>query len=433
MMQKNRDLTSVVKQKLCNSCGACFAACSRSAISYTETVGGYIFPAINQSLCNNCGLCYKVCPGVHFRDTLEKQMPEDPFIGRIENTFIGKSNDEEIYRNSQSGGIVTALLIHLLETKQIDAAVVSIMKSATPPRGEVILANNRADLIKAQKSKYTPIPVLKAIRKISSSDCRVALVGLSCHMHGLYNLCDLYPSLEKKVTVKIGLICDRTLTAAAVDFLAHNTSEKKICNITFRDKNKPSYPGNVVLHTVNNRDYVLDARRRMEIKDFFTPARCTICFDKMNVFSDITVGDPHGIKDADRINGESLVINRSDIGTTVLKSAIEHDALTLREVSCKKAVAGQKIDQKKITWQSRAAFWESHLDDVPEYFDILKRDHNKKTEAKAVVQNAFKLDTFQNREKLLYFYRKKLFLKNVKESSVRVFRKMKNVCLKKIQ
>lgn len=311
-MKKN--ISDIRLAKLCCSCGACSYICRKNLITFKESIGGYLEPYINSSKCTDCGLCYHVCPSIHLGPNLKNQLPNDPFIGNIKTAYIGKSIDSEIYKNSQSGGVVTALLNHLFKTQQIEAAIVTVMKHSNPPRGDVILARNKYDLLIAQKSKYTPVPVLKILKEINDIRGKIAIVGLPCHIQGLYNILDLKPDLKDKIVLKVGLICERVLTTAAIDFLTYKAKIKNPNHIVFKDKNRPHYPGNIIVSSNKGEEVELDPQNRMLIKDYFTPVRCAICWDKMNVFSDITFGDPHGIPDIDRLLGEGLILPRTDVG-----------------------------------------------------------------------------------------------------------------------
>ncbi|MDT8365182.1 MAG: Coenzyme F420 hydrogenase/dehydrogenase, beta subunit C-terminal domain [bacterium] len=337
-------------------------------------------------------------------------MPEDPFTGPLPTAWVGRATDEGIYRNSQSGGVVTALLDHLHRTGAVRASVVAIMMPGNPPRGDVLLALDQKDLMVSQKSKYTPIPILKAIREIRKVDGNVAVVGLPCHIHGLLNLVDLFPELRKKLRFRIGLICDRIMTTAAIDFLIGKTAGKRSCELVFRDKTRPSYPGNVTVATDLGRVSVRDARDRIDIKDFFTPARCRICFDKMNIFSDVTVGDPHGIDGIDRINGESLVLVRSRVGRMLIESAMEAKAVILQRTDVDRAHAGQLLDKKRRQWESFAVAWLKISDVNPWYFDKMLRGGSSDRREERLLRSAMMLDEFKSRQSLLRYYERKLSL-----------------------
>ena len=365
------DISCVVDEHLCLSCGACFAVCNPGSISYIETVGGYLFPKINTETCTHCGLCYEVCPGVHFGKSLTARMPDDPFVGDIISCHVGKAVDKRIFQNSQSGGVATALLVHLLATGQISAAIVAGMQSATPPRGEVMLAKNVDDLMAAQKSKYVPIPLLSAISHIRETVRPVAFVGLPCHMHGLYNLFDLYPKLKPKVLIKIGLICECVLTNAAVDFLGRKATSRPVKHLIFKDKQRPSYPGNIVVETESGEEIVLDASLRMAIKDYFTPARCRLCFDRLNVFSDVVLGDPHRLNGIDRKRGETLIFARTQQGDELVSEVVATGSIVTRPADKQAAVNGQRIDKKRLQWSSYMRAWAMQDRSLPAYYETV--------------------------------------------------------------
>lgn len=51
-----------VKKKECCGCTACYAICSKSAITMVEDNEGFEYPQINEELCIKCCRCIKVCP-----------------------------------------------------------------------------------------------------------------------------------------------------------------------------------------------------------------------------------------------------------------------------------------------------------------------------------------------------------------------------------
>jgi coenzyme F420 hydrogenase subunit beta len=292
-----------------------------------------------------------------FNKTLTAKMPQDPFVGTILACEVGRATDEIIFSNSQCGGVATALLSHLFETGRIEAAIVAVMRNGTSPRGDVLLAMKPTDLIQTQKSKYTPIPLLKAMPEIEQFQGGVALVGLPCHIHGLFNLINIFPAYRKEQFYKIGLICDRVMTTAAIDFMGRKATDQPIHNFVFRDKQQRSYPGNPVVYTVPGEGIPLDASLRMSIKDFFTPVRCRLCFDKLNVFADVVLGDPHGIKEVDRIHGETLVLVRTEKGRSLVDSAKAGSSIALRKTSIDAGVKGQGIDKKRKEWANYMRAW----------------------------------------------------------------------------
>jgi coenzyme F420 hydrogenase subunit beta len=366
-MKSQPDISPVVAAHLCHSCGACAASCGSGAIQFTESASGYLLPKINSEICTHCGLCYHVCSGHHFGVSLNDKIPHDPFVGEILSCEVGRATAPDIYRNSQSGGVVTALLAHLLESQQIALAIVAVMKEQTPPRGDVLIARTPDELFRAQKSKYTPIPLLRVLPQIKSETSPMAMVGLPCHIHSLHNLCDTFPWLAEKKIITIGLLCSRNMTAKAIDFIAQQATRVPIKQFVFRDKSKPAYPGHPYAVTTRNKAFSLDKSVRMAAKDIFTPLRCRLCFDKMNVFADIACGDPHGLQDIDRVGGETLTLSRTERGQAVVEHAKQAQAVALRPCNLKASLKGQGIDKKRKEFSAYMAAWKAMGRHVPCY------------------------------------------------------------------
>jgi len=429
---KKLDITQVVENHLCHSCGACFASCGHDSIGFVESVGGYYAPKIDYDSCTNCGLCFDVCSGDHFGETLQELVPEDPFVGYIRTCEVGVASNEEIFKNSQSGGVTTALLAQLLDSGAIEVALVAVMREDTPPRGDFALVRSSEELHASQKSKYTPIPLLSAIPELKNINGPIAIVGLSCHFHSLQNLCDVYKWLAKKEIIKIGLICDRVMTASAIDFIGLQATHEPIKNFAFRDKQKPTYPGNPTVTTTNDTEYILDKSVRMEMKDFFTPARCRLCFDKLNIFADVVMGDPHGVDGVDKKGGETLVLTRTQKGVELIEKAKAARSIVLRDADKQSAIKGQKIETKKKEWNAYVSAWKEMGRKVPNYPFTPQLSDSYENEKKHLA-HALSLDEYSSRDELLADAQKYYNKKKLKRAMKMPLVKIKNLVRKLIK
>jgi coenzyme F420 hydrogenase subunit beta len=405
MAKIKKDITNIVNQYLCHSCGSCFASCGHDCISYENTVGGYLFPKIDYDLCTSCELCYDVCPGDHFTNYLKSQTPNDPFVGNIISSYVGKSQNEKIYKNSQSGGVVTALLKYLLESGKISAAIVTSMNMESISYSEAKIVTTVEELITSQKSKYVPTNINSLMQKVSKIDGTIAMVGLSCHMHGLENLLTIKRKLRNKI-FKIGLICDRVMTSASIDFLSQKVTNNKIKDFVFRDTLNTPYPGDITVTETNGKLKILDKKSRMLMKDYFTPARCLLCFDKMNIYADIVIGDPHGIQNVNKVNGESLVLVRTDKGKELINNSIEVNEITMRTILVDEAIKGQSIISKRKKWNAHYKAWEEMGYDLPSYPENIELNsiQSSKKEiqiAKKNLEQALSLDKYNSRDLLI--------------------------------
>ncbi len=436
MKQDKCNISIVATNKLCNTCGACHSICPTNAIHFEETTGGYYLPVVHRELCTNCGICLKICPGLHFGRTIIANMPEDPFVGTALETFVGKASDTAVFENAQSGGVVSALLIHALHTGQIKGAITVCMKSGFPPRPFIQIAKTARGICQAQKSKYCPVPLLVALRDLKEDDLPLAVVGIPCQIHGLFNVLDIMPELKNKIAITIGLVCDRIMTYAGLDYLFAKAEiqEPAPSILHFRDKSVSGYPGDVHIVSDNGESHVLPAFERISIKDYFTPARCRICFDKMNVFSDITIGDPHGLKNADSIKGESLIVVRTPRGKDLINAARNDDKIFTRSIQYEDAIKGQEISSKKSQWRAYAECWRSMGFEMPDYYEKVKdrtRSQDMIDKYLHDLEYSVNLDNFHSRDALinrtsilLIEKRKKQFFRLPGEFSKRLLKKL---------
>lgn len=426
----NRSISEVVKYKLCCSCGACYYACPQDDISFHETVGGNLFPEIDITKCTNCGICKNICPGNNLDTNLIDKLSCDPFTGSALQIFVGKATDESIYKNSQSGGIVSALLIHALNTNRIGGAITSVMVSGNPPKVVPKLAKSIEEIKQAQKSKYCPVPLLSILNEIEELEKPVAVVGVACQMHGLLNILEQYPRLKEKISFTIGLICSHTMTYGAIDYLLKkaNGSIDTSKILHYKDKTCGGYPGNVNIIYSNDHTVSMTASTRMKIKDFFTPARCRLCFDKMNIFSDITVGDPWGIDGVDRKGGESVAIIRTEKGMDIFQDAVKDNAVNVRKISYDEALAGQNIEKKRIDWRGYIEAWNNLGYPVPDYFEHIRKytqSNHQNARYKKQLQHAFSLEKYPSRKALIAAAEKEMFYQSIKRKVTWPLRAMK--------
>jgi len=132
------------------------------------------------------------------------------YLGSVGDVYKGYANDPKIREGAASGGIVSALLIDLLEKGEINGALVSrcVVKEGSL-RAETVLATIRSQILECRTSIYCDFKSIgqELIEKIKDFDGKIAVVGLPCDLKGMCRLMDRDPCLRDKVRVLIGLFC----------------------------------------------------------------------------------------------------------------------------------------------------------------------------------------------------------------------------------
>jgi len=221
---RGKTVENVPASGLCTGCGTCAGICSVGAIEMRLDDGGNeIRPCVRADECTGCGQCLEVCPGtdVNFeqlnQDTFGAQ-PKDPLIGVVRATWVAHSTDEALRWRASSGGAATELCAFALDEKLIDGAVVVHTSADSPLRPVPVIATSRDELVAASGSKYCPVPVNSVLGRLRSRGGRYAILGVSCHVHGVRKAVYRDESLRKVVAYAFGLACGRLCGFFATEY-----------------------------------------------------------------------------------------------------------------------------------------------------------------------------------------------------------------------
>jgi len=356
-------VADVAADLLCTSCGTCTLVCPEGAITMRETPAGLLQPEVSDA-CTSCGTCRDVCPGLHVTFGLEPGA--DPFWGSVRKAYVARAADPAIRHGAQSGGLVSALLISLLESHAADVATCVSLPADGSLRPVAGLINDRAGVLRARGSKYCPVAVNSALGALEEGQ-RAAFVGTSCQVHGLNELRREHPQWRERIACVIGLCCDRTLLFTAIDVMARacHLDLSELSAVEYRSTWRRGWPGEVAFATKDGSWSYFPPSVRTTIKDLVTPPRCRLCFDKMNVLADLTVGDPWGIPDAPRAT--SVVLVRTDRGEAALTLACEHGDIEVAEIDPRLVREGQGVAAREAGYTAFCETWRRMGRELPAY------------------------------------------------------------------
>jgi len=388
-VKSDASIASVVEDGLCLSCGTCVAVCPVDAIQMRETPGGLLEANIDNAKCTNCGICWRVCPGGHLEEGVFP-VDEDPVRGPVLAAYTAKATNHEVLQNAQSGGLVTALLLHLIRQGKVEGALVSELPNDGSLRPRVGFARTPEEISLAQGSKYCPIALNEHLGKSLGDQLATpfALVGLPCHMHGLRNLQIALPKQAVNPYVTLGLFCDRVLAFTAMDYLIQRAGLRRegVSNFRYKDKVLGGWPGNIRIQLKDGSVRALSGDHRMECKDYFTPVRCRLCFDKLNVLADLSFGDAWGVQE-DR-EGTSVIIVRSQRGMEVIASARDAGVIELRETDFDLIAKGQNAMTRFQDWSGYMKSWECKGRSLPDFsFKEMEKTESKLVNLKSYERN----------------------------------------------
>lgn len=269
----------------------------------------------------------------------------DKYLGKHVACRKGYAADESIRENAASGGMVTALLCHLLKTGQIDGAWVTKTEIRDGKLGyHTFIAVTEEEIRSASSSIYMNIPLLKHVDLVRSFDGRVAAVMTPCMLKGLTKLMEKDEELRKKIVLKLGLYCSGNHSEKAT-LLSLEQSKVSLVGAERLYYRRGHWRGlSSVVYGDGSEKTFSYTKTICAYKNayFFEKGSCMTCQDHFASAADISFGDIW-LKEmkGDPIKHTSCVI-RNERALAMYRSAVEAGAIVDSHISDRDMVRSQK-------------------------------------------------------------------------------------------
>lgn len=335
-MNKKKNISFVVSNGLCISCGMCYSVCPVNAIYFKDSVEK---EPIVKNNCIKCKKCLLTCPGIYPLKSIEPNF--NKLLGKIKNCYIGFSVDKKIRKSSSSGGIITSLNIEFLKNG-FDGIICIRQSKNNIMRNEVILAKTKKDILSAQGSRYAPAFVCKGLKDLNlKKNKKYVFIGRPCDIQALKKS----PYYEKSNFFTIAFFCARTPKMAATKhvFTKYKIDINQIYKFQYRGNGWPGF-----FSIYSNNDSIIFKKNYLEIwnnylcKLKFLNKRCYFCSDCTGELADLSVGDAWIDSLRNGNDGYSIVISRTTSADKILKKCIEKQIIEVETITQEKVIKSQK-------------------------------------------------------------------------------------------
>lgn len=319
-------LTTVLTGRLCCGCGGC-AAVAPDAVAMRLDAEGYLRPVQGAAVSTaQEALIARICPGVGLTQAPEGRA-DDPLWGPLIAMRAGHATDPELRRTGSSGGALSALLVHLLDSGAVDHVVQVAADPALPIGNRTVCSSTRDEVLAAAGSRYAPSGPLEGLERYLASSARHAFVGKPCDVAALAALRQVDPRVAVRFPYLLSFFCAGVPSlAGAREVLGQlQAPEAQLAAFRYRGNGWPGFA------TARLRD---GTERRMSYADSWgkilsrhVQFRCKICPDGTGGFADVVCADAweadvRGYPVFDEREGSSLIVSRTAGGEALIAAAV---------------------------------------------------------------------------------------------------------------
>ncbi len=339
--QTIRSIGAVTHNRICSGCGACVVICPISCIRF-EYGQRYNFPVVDSSKCLDCGKCLKVCPSAFLLNGIDPGFSDEP-AKESYSCFLVHTKEDRIRLDAASGGFITGMILQLLQKGLINGAIVASCEGENPLVAESFIAMDRASILRACGSKYTPVSSCTVLLKVIEIPGRYVFVGTPCMVEGLARLQKLLPIIGERVVLSISFTCAGMASRLATKSYIENDGGLNVKNIRRVAYRGNGWPGRFRVFG-DNDDLLMDrpliggSLTHVVGRDHYL--RCDNCLDHWAHCSDIVVSDPWTEEMIqNETKGRSAVMVRTERGQQAVDLAINSNEFVVDRISADQMVS----------------------------------------------------------------------------------------------
>ncbi len=318
-------VSAVLAADLCSGCGLC-AGISAGAITMIDQAPGYARPLQRAPVTADVEQRIAAsCPGRVVAPWSERDA-RHPYWGPWRGVLTGAATDPSARFAGASGGALSALLIHALETAMVDRVLHVVAVPLCPTGIRMRWSLDRAVILMGAGSRYAPSSPLAALEAALAEDFRFAFVGKPCDVSALRQYARTDARVATQVPIMLSFFCGGLPSheGARGVIRAMGLSPDEVTEFRYRGQ---GWPGPTLARTADGR------QRQMAYADSWgrhlsreVQFRCKICPDAVGGVADIACadawyGDASGYPQFEEQDGRSLIITRTAAGEALLQSA----------------------------------------------------------------------------------------------------------------
>ena len=260
-----------------------------------------------------------------------------PYWGVHRQVLTGHATDPQARFRGASGGAITGLALHALQSGFADRIIQVAADPDHPTRNVIVTSTTRKQVLDEAGSRYSSSSPLEAIDHVLAAGGRFVFVGKPCDASALRRL----GRLDRRVSEHACLI----LSFFCAGISSHDSADRVIGDMGLRPDEVAAFryrgwgwPGMATATTHGGKlETMTYARSWGDRLSHEVQFRCKICPDAVGGVADIACadawyGDAKGYPDFEERDGRSLLVTRTEVGDTFLADAIRAFAMVAEPI-----------------------------------------------------------------------------------------------------
>lgn len=323
-------LRKIVGSSLCLGCGLCEALARRDGVRMRLAENGFYEPVSQNRIAKATQTeLKKLCPGIRL-DCIDTR---ETFCGPVKAAYEGWACDPHIRRTGSSGGVVTALALHLLRTKQATGVLQVGTRDGHYLYNGLKLSRTEEEVRACASSRYAPALMFDRIDELlSGSEERYLFIGKPCDVMALREYTKLHPEHKSRIEYWVSLVCAGMPSYNATrKLIARAADPTPVVSLRYRGDGWPgdfkvSFEDGKIFRCSYNESWGQVLGRDVRF-------RCKICPDGIGQYADLVVGDAwhtkDGYPDFTEQEGRSFLLARNARGAELAEKARDAGILSL--------------------------------------------------------------------------------------------------------
>lgn len=282
----------------------------------------------------------EICPGLG-QSVLSGGRTDDVLWGPYVSMHTGYALDPGLRFAASSGGALSAVLVYLLQSGQIDAVVQTAADPDIPTGNTIVLSQSPEEVRSAAGSRYAPSAPLAGLHTLLESDKTFAFVGKPCDVAALRAIAEHDPRVTERIPYMLSFFCAGvpSLDAGVAVLKALGADVPEVSSFRFRGN---GWPGFATATLVDGRELSMSYHESWGgILSGHVQHRCKICADGTGAAADLVCADAwecdeRGYPIFDEGDGISLVVSRTNKGEALRAAATEQGFLKTVPFDAKK-------------------------------------------------------------------------------------------------